>query len=127
MHFTLESSTQVNNSDYIGNKWTVNVGAVWGQMATGGGSARLNESLAIMEVPGLPKSTFTSIEEEVGKAWAHLLLEETLKAGAEERGLAIERGEFLLINTLFTRCGHISMVTNIFIFIINYLGIHIYV
>ena len=93
MHFTLESSTRVN-SDYIGNRWTVNVGAVWGQMATGGGSACLNESLALVEVPGISKSVFTSIEEEVGKAWAHLLLEETLKAGAEERRLAIERGEF---------------------------------
>jgi len=54
----------------------------------------LNESLAIDEVPGISKSVFTSTEEEVGKAWAHLLLEETLKAGAEERRLVIEHGEF---------------------------------
>ena len=94
MQFTLESSTRVNNSDYMGNRWAVNVGAVWGQMATGGGSACLNESLATVEVPGISKSAFTSIEEAVGKAWGHLLLEETLKAGAEEKRLAIERGEF---------------------------------
>jgi len=49
MHFALESSTRVN-SNYIGNRWTVNVGAVWGQMATGGGSACLNKSLALVEV-----------------------------------------------------------------------------
>ena len=55
-------------------------------MATGGGSVRLNESLAIDEVPGISKSVLTSIEEEVVKAWARLSLEETLKAGAEETG-----------------------------------------
>ena len=63
-------------------------------MATGGGSVRLNESLAIDEVPGISKSVLTSIEEEVGKAWARLSLEEALKAGAVERRLAIEHGEF---------------------------------
>ena len=66
-------------------------------MATGGGSACLNESLAMVEVPGLSKSAFMSIKEEVGKTWAHILLEETHKAGAEERRLAIEHGKFLRV------------------------------
>ena len=51
-------------------------------MATVGGSECLNKSLAIVEVLGLSKSAFMSIEEEVG----------TLKAGAEKRRLATERG-----------------------------------
>ena len=64
MHFTLESSTRVN-SDYMGNRWTVNVGALWGQMAAGGGSARLNESLAIDEVPGISKSVMSTVQDTV--------------------------------------------------------------
>ncbi len=50
--FTLQSSSRVR-SECIGRRWTVNVGAVWGQMATRGGAARLNETMATMEVPGL--------------------------------------------------------------------------
>ena len=64
MHFTLESSTRVN-SDYIGSRWTVNVGAVWGQMATGGGSGHLNESRAIGEVRNTTKKIlFMGVENK---------------------------------------------------------------
>ena len=36
MEFTLESSSRISNSEHLGNRWTVNVGAVWGKMAIGG-------------------------------------------------------------------------------------------
>ncbi len=91
--FTLQSLSRVR-SESIGRRWTVNVGAVWGQMATGGGAARLNETTATMEVPGLSKTAFIAIEEDIGRAWANLLTDEALQAGQEERQLVEQRGEY---------------------------------
>ena len=35
--FTMESSTTISGSKGINKKYSVNVGTVWGQLATGGG------------------------------------------------------------------------------------------
>ncbi len=91
--FTLQSSELIH-SENMSRRWGVNVGAVWGQMATGGGAARLNETFAAVEVPALSKTTFVAIEEEIGRAWANLLTQEFLSAGREERQLAEEKGAY---------------------------------
>ncbi len=78
-----------------GNKrFEINVRAVWGQMGSGGGSTRLNEESATLGMPGLSPDTYRKIEAEIGKWWHTVLKEEMLKAGAEEKKLAEEAGDF---------------------------------
>ncbi|KAK3108941.1 hypothetical protein FSP39_019316 [Pinctada imbricata] len=75
-------------------RYDINVRAVWGSVSTGNGPSHLNELLGTMNSPGLSSTSFTSIEEEIGKWWANTLKDSMLKAGVEERRLAIERGSF---------------------------------
>jgi len=57
-------------------------------MATGGGHSKLNETAAALDLPGMSKNTFASIETQIGKAW-EAQLAEIIKAGEEEKQLAI--------------------------------------
>ena len=50
-------------------QFEINVRATWGQMVTGGGCANLNEQCATMGMPGMNQSTFTAIEDMIGKLW----------------------------------------------------------
>lgn len=59
-------------------------------MATGGGHSRLNETAAALNLPGMSKNTFTSIESQIGQAWEAQLAEEIKKAGEQEK-IAIEK------------------------------------
>ena len=86
--FRLESSTKVTVGK--SSHYAVNVGAVLGQISTGGGSAHLNEQMANVGVPALSKKTFTRIERELGKEMEEEVTCELLKAGDEERALATE-------------------------------------
>lgn len=72
----------------------MNVGAVWGQMANGGGQRRLNELMALIEVPGISKQVFSRIETQIGKKWEETLYSEIVKAGEEEKKLAVERNDY---------------------------------
>ena len=47
------TSTKVSGP--IGNYWTTNLAAVWGQMATGGGLNSLQESMSVLGVPIMSK------------------------------------------------------------------------
>ena len=49
-HFISKSSPQISSSAEINQRYSVNVGAVWGQMSIGGGQKRLNETLATLNV-----------------------------------------------------------------------------
>ncbi|KAJ8314129.1 hypothetical protein KUTeg_008690 [Tegillarca granosa] len=55
----------------------VNLRSVSGTMSTGGGAANINERASVLNMPGISQSYFSSV-----------------KAGAEERELAIKRGDF---------------------------------
>lgn len=90
----LESSTKVKGSGSKKNRYAVNVGAVLGQMATGGGHARLNETAAMLDIPGMSKSTFSSIEMQIGCALESKLAHEITQAGELEREMAIKRNNF---------------------------------
>ena len=69
------------------------MGAVWGQMATGGGQRSLNEFMASINVPGMSKPTFNRIETQIGMQWKKILSDEMISAGVEEKKLAIERND----------------------------------
>ena len=89
----LESSTKVKGSGIKKTRYAVNVVAVLGQMATGGGHARPNETAAALDIPGMSKNTFSSIEMQIGGAWESKLAHEITRAGELEREMAIERSD----------------------------------
>ncbi|KAJ8313214.1 hypothetical protein KUTeg_009233 [Tegillarca granosa] len=92
--FKFETSPQLLNNRNKSKHYDVNVRAVWGSMATGGGLAHLNESLATLNSPGMSQQTYTTIEQEIGNMWGEVVEEDLLKAGAEERKIAMEKGQF---------------------------------
>jgi hypothetical protein len=90
--FNLQTSPKLPIKDSF--RFDVNVRAVWGEMVTGGGVSHLNESLATIGVPGMTQTTFTSIEQEISDWWNVMLEKELLAAAAEEKRIAIEKGNF---------------------------------
>jgi len=74
--------------------YDINLRAVWGTMTSGGGAADLNEQLQTMNIPQMHQSMFTSLEDDIGKWWNGILKEEMAKAGAEEKRIAVEEGNF---------------------------------
>ena len=77
-----------------GKHFEINVRAVWGETASGGGALKLNEQVATMGMPGISGKSFTKIEEEIGEWWGQALQQEMLQAGCDERMRAIARGDF---------------------------------
>ncbi|XP_033729993.1 uncharacterized protein LOC117319268 [Pecten maximus] len=77
--FRLDTSPQIHNGQTYHHD--VNVRAVWGSMVTGGGAAHLNECMA-------------TLEQEIGDLWYLSVKDDLLAAGAEERRLAIEKGNY---------------------------------
>ena len=63
---SLATSTKVISPE--GNKyWSINLAAVWGQMATGGGYNKLEEAMSILGVPVMSKKLFVNTEKLIGK------------------------------------------------------------
>ena len=91
--FRIHSSTYTSTSTR-NKQWHVNLGAVLGQMATGGGNTRLNQVLTTMGVPGMRKQMFRKIEQFLGEAMKEQLLVAMAKAGEEEKEIAIENNHF---------------------------------
>ena len=79
----IESSDKIVGSKGMNTRYSVNVGAVWGQMAT--------EFMASINAPGMSKPTFNHIETQIGKKWGEILSDEIIKPGEEEKNLAVER------------------------------------
>ena len=89
---------QINSSKYMktadgGQRWVVNVAAVLGQMATGGGATSLTCSVTPMNVSGMPKKLYSTTERFLSDCMHQLLTEKMIKAGEEERRLAVERAD----------------------------------
>ena len=91
--FLIPSSPRVVGSDRR-KLWTVNLGAVLGQIATGGGASRLQQVMASVGVPSMSKSSFTSTERYITEEIQVQLAETMIEAGKEERRLAIENGDY---------------------------------
>ena len=90
--FILESSDKVKGPrGYF--QWECNLAAVWGEMTTGGGHSRLEETLSTLGVPVMTKSSFISIENGIGDYWKQSLFDSMAEAGRQEKRLAEERGD----------------------------------
>lgn len=94
--FKIRSCDKIDLSREDGTKRTTyqtNVAAMMGQMSTGGGCSSLEESMSTMGVPSLSKPMFIDIERCLGLAFEDYLTELMLKAGQEEKQIAIQNGE----------------------------------
>ena len=91
--FSFQTSPQMNNENGT-NHFEINVRAVWGECASGGGVWKLNERMCTMGMPGLSQKTFGTLEDTIGQWWQNALANEMLEAGQEERRLAIERSDY---------------------------------
>jgi hypothetical protein len=78
--FCIESSKRVKAADGH-QQWVVNVAAVLGQMATGGGAISLTCSMAPMNVPGMPKKVYCTTERFLGDCMHELLTHKMIVAG----------------------------------------------
>ena len=74
--------------------YSTNLGAVLGQVSTGGGGDHLEEQLSSMNIPSLSPHTFVSIERSLGTAFEDIVTKELLSAGREEREHAITNNKF---------------------------------
>ena len=64
----LESSAKIVGPKGI-KRWECNVAAVWGQMATGGGYSKLNETMTTLGVPCMSQKSFINTERQIGEWW----------------------------------------------------------
>ena len=64
--------------------YETNLGAVLGQVATGGGGDHLQEQLSAMNIPSLSPHSFIQFERDLGTAFESLVTEQLLIAGREE-------------------------------------------
>ena len=76
------------------SRWETNLASVWGQMATGGGHTQLEETMSIIGVPVMSKTSFVTTERQIGEFWKDELDKFIVEAGAEEKKLAEERGDY---------------------------------
>ena len=74
--------------------YDINIRAVWGTVATGGGPSYLKETLGTMNVPVMSDTMFTALEQEIGLWWNEILKDEMAKAGTEEQRIAVEKESF---------------------------------
>lgn len=70
----------------------INKALVWGAVTSGSYYAQVAHMTALMDIPTVSPNKFRSIEKELGSVWQQHLTEEIIKAGAEERAIAIEKG-----------------------------------
>ena len=76
------------------SRWECNLAAIWGQMCTGGGHSKLQETMAVLGVPVMSPRQFISTERDIGMWWQQELKQVMVEAGKEEKRLAEERGDF---------------------------------
>lgn len=84
-HCTLELAVTYT---YLLVRWECNLAAVWGQMCTGGGHSRLEETMSVVGVPVMTKRSFIS------EMWKQVLEQSMAEAGRRERELAIEKNHY---------------------------------
>ena len=67
------------------SRWECNLAAVWGQMSTGGGHSKLEETLSVIGVPVMTKKRFNDTERDIGETWRCALKQSMMEAGQRER------------------------------------------
>lgn len=55
----------------------INIGAVWGTMATGGTYGHMSEFLSCMDIPTMPSQQFFAIENDLGKVKYYIVVKTT--------------------------------------------------
>lgn len=85
--FTINTSKRLTMNK--SKKWAINVAAVLGQMSTGGGLARLNNALAMMDVPSMSKRLYTATERYLGDEMKQQLVAAMAETAKEEKEHAI--------------------------------------
>ena len=50
-------------------RWECNLAAVWGQMSTGGGHSKLQETMGVLGVPVMSARHFINTERDIGEWW----------------------------------------------------------
>ena len=90
---TLETAKKVRGPRGY-SRWECNLAAVWGQMVTGGGHSHLAETMSVLGVPVMTKSSFIQSERGIGEWWQKELEASMAEAGREEKRLAEEREDF---------------------------------
>ncbi len=75
-------------------RWECNLAAVWGQMSTGGGHSKLQETMGVLGVPVKSARHFINTERDIGEWWRKQLEGVMAEAGKEEKRLAEERGDY---------------------------------
>ncbi len=63
-------------------------------MSTGVGHSQLEESMSVMGIPVMMKTSFINTERDLGMAWKDALHSSFAEAGQEERKIAEEKGSF---------------------------------
>ena len=82
-------------TDKSGKKhWTVNLGAVLGQMAIGGGASHLTQTMTSLGTPSMSKHTFTSTERYLSEEIEKMLAKSMIEAGKKEREHAIANNRY---------------------------------
>ncbi|KAK5644983.1 hypothetical protein RI129_006283 [Pyrocoelia pectoralis] len=71
----------------------INLGAVWGTLATGSTYSHCNEFLSCLDIPMIPEKFFSRIELELGNEWKSSLWRSMKEAGAEEKEHALRLGD----------------------------------
>ena len=95
--FTIPSSSQITTS--TGKKfWKVNLGAVLGQMATGGGASWLQQVMGSVGVASLSKQTFTSTERFITEEVERQLSQTMLVPAKRNRKM------LKIVETIFKEC-----------------------
>ena len=93
-NMTLAVETQPKSKGPGGQlRHSINIAAVWGFMAMGGGHSNMKEILSVLNIPSPDKNTFKKIEEQIGSVWKEAITADMLEAGQEERRLAVAAGE----------------------------------
>ena len=70
----LETSRKVKGPR-VYRRWECNLAAVWGQMSTGGGHSKLQETIGVLGVPVMSARHFTNTERDIGEWWQKQLEE----------------------------------------------------
>ena len=69
----------------------VNIGAVLGQISTGGGDAQLEEQMSAIDLPSMRTQTFCILEKKLGGLFEEVVTSELIAAGLEEKWIAIKK------------------------------------
>ncbi|XP_072390322.1 uncharacterized protein [Diabrotica undecimpunctata] len=72
---------------------TINYGAVWDTLSTGGTDVQLTGLLGALDIPSISYRLFHNIEIELGDKWIEGLWKSIEEAGIKERELAVAEGQ----------------------------------